>query len=43
MAVSTWILHVTGETLDGTVETTIEGMEMGLQEPMPVTGTRQKP
>ncbi len=42
MAVSTWILHVTGETLDGTVETTIEGMEMGLQEPMPVTGSRKK-
>lgn len=40
-AVSTWDLHATGDTLDGTVQTTLEGMDMGMQDPMPVTGTRQ--
>lgn len=41
-AVSTWKLRVTGDKLEGTVDRTIEGMNMPAAGPQPVTGSRVK-
>ncbi len=40
--VSTWILRAKGDSLQGTVERTIEGFDAGEQEPKAVTGTRRQ-
>lgn len=40
--VSTWILAVKGDSLTGTVERTLEGVDGANQPPKPVTGTRRK-
>jgi len=42
-AVSTWIFEVTGDALKGTVERAIEGVEMAMGGPQPVTGKRAAP
>jgi hypothetical protein len=42
MATSTWSLQAAGDSINGTVVTSIEGFSMGMQEPQPVTGTRKK-
>jgi hypothetical protein len=42
-AVSTWTLVARGDTLSGTVERRLEGLEAHSQGPAPVTGTRRKP
>ncbi|HEX5004230.1 MAG TPA: hypothetical protein VFV65_02890 [Gemmatimonadales bacterium] len=41
VAISTWKLQADGNALRGTVEREIEGLPMGKQPPMEVTGTRQ--
>ena len=41
-AVSTWTLRARGDTLSGTVERRLEGVDVPPQEPGPVTGTRRK-
>lgn len=41
-AVSTWIFEVTGDALKGSVERAIEGIEMPMGGPQPITGTRAK-
>jgi hypothetical protein len=41
-AVSTWTLRATGDSLGGTVERMLEGLEMGNQGPQPVSGVRQR-
>ena len=40
--VSTWKLGAVSDSLVGTVERKLEGLEMGNQEPRPVTGVRAK-
>jgi hypothetical protein len=40
--VSTWRLGVGSDSLVGTVERQVEGVDMGTQEPRPVTGVRAK-
>jgi hypothetical protein len=40
-AVSTWILEAKGDSLGGTVERRLEGMDLGRQPPQPVSGTRR--
>jgi hypothetical protein len=42
-AVSTWTLRASADSLSGTVQRSIEGLEAGTQGPSPVTGTRRKP
>jgi hypothetical protein len=42
-AVSTWTLRASGDTLSGSVERKLEGVEAPPQEPGRVTGTRRKP
>jgi hypothetical protein len=42
-AVSTWIFDVSGDTLKGTVERAIEGVEMAMGGPQPITGKRAAP
>lgn len=37
---ATWKLTVTGDSLEGTTERRIEGMDMGGGGPQPITGTR---
>lgn len=39
-AVSTWMLRATGDSLGGTVERKLEGLEIGNQGPQPVSGIR---
>jgi hypothetical protein len=41
-AVSTWTLRASEDSLGGTVERRLEGLEMGNQGPQPVRGIRQK-
>jgi hypothetical protein len=41
-AVSTWTLRAAGDSIGGTVERKLEGIEMGNQGPQPVSGVRQK-
>ena len=41
-SISTWTLTATGDTLEGTVERKLEGMEMPSRGPGPVSGTRIK-
>ena len=40
--VSTWVLRAKGDSIGGTVERSIEGMEAGMQGAKPVSGTRRK-
>ncbi len=42
IAVSTWTLGVKGDSLIGTVERALIGVEVGPQEPQPVVGWRRK-
>ncbi len=42
IAVSTWTLTVQGDTIEGTVERSIEGFAMPLGGPQPVLGIRAK-
>jgi hypothetical protein len=42
VAVSTWVLHVKGDSLTGTVERKVEGHEMANQAPSTVTGVRRQ-
>jgi hypothetical protein len=42
MAVSTWTLRASGDTLSGSVRRALEGFPVGPQGPSPVTGTRQR-
>jgi len=39
--VSTWRLKVTADSIAGTVERSIEGLDVGPQQPGPVTGARK--
>lgn len=39
---STWTLSATGDTLTGTLERNIEGLDQGAPPPVPVKGTRKK-
>lgn len=41
-ALSTWRLAAKGDSLTGTVEREIEGLDAGIQGANPVTGTRRK-
>lgn len=41
-ALSTWTLRAREDSLGGTVERRLEGLEMGNQGPQPVRGIRQK-
>jgi hypothetical protein len=42
-AVSTWRLRASGDSLSGTVERRLEGVDVPPQGPGPVTGRRRKP
>jgi hypothetical protein len=42
-SISTWSLGAKGNTLEGTVERRIEGVDVPTGGPRPVSGTRVKP